>query len=130
MAFVLFGHPSVELVIGNEDLRVSEVGLAPLVLGLADGIDFLGQHTQESATEFFIEGCELITRAAHVMLPQERRQPSAVRFVESKNDYCSLQCSRPGCQLAGSLLSCSLLLLSKFALPFLQGCTQCCSLRF
>ena len=130
MAFVLFAYPCVELVIGDEDLRLSEPGLAPLITGRADSSYFLVLQAQEFGTQLFIEGCQLLTHARHVMLPHERRQPTAVRFVQGENDNCSLQCSRPGCQLAGSAGMCRLLLLAQSLFPFLQGCIQCCLLCF
>ena len=130
MAFVLFAYPCVELVIGDEDLRLSEPGLAPLITGRADSSYFLVLQAQEFGTQLFIEGCQLLTHARHVMLPHERRQPTAVRFVQGENDNCSLQCSRPACKLAGSAGMCRLLLLAQSLFPFLQGCIQCCLLCF
>ena len=47
MVIVLLRNPSVELVLGDEDMRLPEPGLALLVGGGADAIYFLRGQTQK-----------------------------------------------------------------------------------
>ena len=56
MAFVLFRYPSVEFMLRDEDLRLSEPALAPVVCGGADGIHLLRVEAQELAAQVLGEG--------------------------------------------------------------------------
>ena len=52
----MFGYPSVELVLRDEDQRLFEFRFVPLVPGSADGIYCLRTQTQEFAAQVMVEG--------------------------------------------------------------------------
>ena len=128
MVIVLRRNPSVELVLGDEDMRLPEPGLALLVGGGADAVYSSGGKLKKWSHK---SRTKAASSSPMPLMPCCRMNAGSQLWSESCKARMTdaIRKSFPGCKLARLSFAGGLALLAQSRVPFLQRGAQCCPPR-